>query len=567
MLTILKLLKKNFKLLWKSKLFVLTILIAPLVMAILLGLAFNNTDIYSIDIGIYTSKYDEFKNQIVYKLSENFNVLKFNHEDSCLRAIKDYTVHVCIVLPEAITLNNNEISEIIFYVDNTRVNLVWMILDSLSNILERSSSEMSMDLTNDLLLKLENAEVKTSSLGNLTTKITQNSGSSLGYLNQINLDLDSVDLGKTQDRLENSMSKNRQLELELNSLIRNINKKSDEGKAKLSSINTNNSLDSVKKKFKEIGDLVSRTNTGAYASEVNSLLNELDEDVFKIKETFSAVSNKNAEAEILLAETLGYIEQAQGIIKEINDEIGNLSVTNASKIVNPIVTEIRPISSETTYFSFIYPTLIVLIIVFTSILLSSSIIIIERKSRAFFRNYTSSTSDMMFFIAYFATGLMIVFGDVFIFVIFAKIFFKAPLSFPFFFILILIVSLFILLGSLIGYIVQSEQSSILTGLTISSFLVFFSNTIIPIESASRTLREIIQYNPFVISEVILRKLLIYKLPLEFLWNDLFLLLIYILILILILFLFLKFVYGNKINFFRLRKERRKNKKNKKSGII
>jgi len=541
-----KLLEKNFKLLWKSKLFVVTILIGPFIMAVLLGMAFNNTDVYSMTVGIYANNYGEIENDLVDKLGENFNVLKFNNEDSCVKTLKDDLIHACIILPHDIAFKTNEVNEIIFYVDNSRINLVWLILDTVSEALETSSSAISTDLTNELLLKLNKAGTTIVRLSNVTAQALRENNGSLGHVKQIDLEMGSLDSAETQERVEDSILKNKELERELNSFIKNINTKIDESKNILSGLNVNSpELDDVEEKMGEIEDIISESDNLLLVSELNGLLEDLDQDIFKIRETSLIVLGKNNENRDSLASTFNYLEQARGFIQEIDNEVHNLSVMNASKIVHPLRTEIRPIAKETTHFGFMYPTLIVLITLFVSIFFSSSMIIMERTSKAFFRNSVSSTSEVFFFIALFVTDLIIVLGSLSIFILFAKIFFGMPVNLLFFLVLFLIASLFILVGSFIGYIAKSEQNNILMGIIVSSTLVFFSNTIIPIESVSDTLKGVLQYNPVVIGEVMLRKLLIYKVSFGFLLNDLSLLFIYILVLVVILFLFLKF--RGKIN--------------------
>ena len=540
-------LAKNFKLLWKSKLFFLAIIIGPLLLAVLLGMAFNNADAYSITVGVYAHSYGEVENSIVDNLGENFNVLKFSDENLCIQTIKDYSSHACIVLPKSIAPETGEAGEIIFYVDTSRVNLVWMILDSLSDILERFSSEISTDLTNGLLLKLNKAGTAVLRLRDVTVQAISETNNSLGYVNQINLDIGSLDLARTQEKAEDSILKNNELETELNSFIADIDEKIAESKDILSGINsTIPELDDVEEKLDEIRGLVSDSNNTLIVSELSALLAGLEGDIFKMKETFSAMLDNTDGNKDSLTRTLGHLEQAQELIQEIDDEVNNLHVTNASKIVNPIITEIRPIANETTHFSFIYPILIVLITVFVSILLSSSIIVMEHTSKAFFRSHISSTSEVLFFTTYFLTALAIVLGSLSIFVLFANVFLDMPVNLAFFLALFLIASLFILVGSFIGYLVRSEQSSIFAGIIVSSLLVFFSNTIIPIESASGIVKGLMKYNPAVMSEVIIRKLLIYKLDFSFLLNDCSLLLAYILVLVMILFLFLTVVHGKNL---------------------
>ncbi|MCH8004131.1 MAG: hypothetical protein IH934_05895, partial [Nanoarchaeota archaeon] len=317
----------------------MTTLIGPLIMAVLLGGAFNNTDAYSITVGIYASDYGDIENDIADKLSENFKVLKFNSEHSCLNALKDYSIHACIVLPKSISLKTNEVGKIIFYVDNSRINLVWLILDTLSNTQEMSSSEISTDLTNELLLKLNRAGVDILLLRNVTAQTIDENKNSLEQVNQINANISSLDMAEVQNRVEDSILRNDELKTALNSFISDINKKIDDGRDILSGLNsTISELDDIEDTLDDIEAVISNSNDTLLISGLSVLLTELDRDIFKIRETFSTILDKNNENKDSLAKALGHLKLAQELTQKINDEVNNLQVTNTSKIVNPLVT-------------------------------------------------------------------------------------------------------------------------------------------------------------------------------------------------------------------------------------
>jgi ABC-type multidrug transport system permease subunit len=549
-----RLLEKNFKLLWKSKLLILTILIGPLLMVILLGMAFNNTKVYSIRIGVYSENYNELKNSIIDKLNENFEVMKFQNQEICLKSLKDYSAHVCMILPDSMIIEENEASEIVFFVDYSRINLVWMILDSLSSILDKSSAEISTELTNELLLKLNLAREKSLKLENLASSAENKEEEGLSKIQDAVSEMDLIDMDQTQKYAEDLVLQSNDIKEKWESIGSDI----DKSESLVSDIGSNFSeFDEIEEELEELKETFSDYSPSVAG--LGPLLEELDRSIFNIRLSLAYVLEKNEESAVFLSSSLADLENIQTTVQELKDELGSIKVTDVSKIVNPIITEIRPIN-EGTYFTFIYPVLIVLIIIFTSILLSSSVIIKEKKSISFFRNFISSTSELMFFSAYFITNLVLVLGSIFVFVIFAKVLFDAPLNMLFFLISIFLISFFILLGSLIGYISRSEQSSLLLGLTVSSILVFFSNTIIPIEGTSEVLKGVIEYNPLVISEIILRKILIYGLGLSSIGNDLLLLFIYILVLFAVLFLFLKFIYRNNFFRFKLKFKLKKRKK-------
>jgi ABC-type uncharacterized transport system permease subunit len=69
---------------------------------------------------------------------------------------------------------------------------------------------------------------------------------------------------------------------------------------------------------------------------------------------------------------------------------------------------------------------------------------------------------------------------------------------------------FILLGMLLGYLFNTKQTVTLSAISTGILLLFFSNTIIPLETLSSKVREIISYNPFLLSENMLKKILIFN---------------------------------------------------------
>ena len=73
---VIQLIKKNFKVIFRSKSSIFTLILAPVLIIYLLGLAFNNTTTYNINIGIYSSKYSELANNVI---SQRLNILLAAH--------------------------------------------------------------------------------------------------------------------------------------------------------------------------------------------------------------------------------------------------------------------------------------------------------------------------------------------------------------------------------------------------------------------------------------------------------------------------------------------------------
>ena len=84
-----KIIQKNFKLLIRSKSSALIIILGPLLVIFLVGIAFGNISKYSLNIGTYAESYTDITNSFVEKLKEKeFRVQKMATEEECVEQIK-----------------------------------------------------------------------------------------------------------------------------------------------------------------------------------------------------------------------------------------------------------------------------------------------------------------------------------------------------------------------------------------------------------------------------------------------------------------------------------------------
>ena len=70
-------------------------------------------------------------------------------------------------------------------------------------------------------------------------------------------------------------------------------------------------------------------------------------------------------------------------------------------------------------------------------------------------------------------------------------------------------SLFVLLGMLIAYVFKAEQTITLVTISFGSLLLFLSDVILPIESMPLLVQSIVKFNPFLISEQLLKKVILF----------------------------------------------------------
>ncbi len=275
-----------------------------------------------------------------------------------------------------------------------------------------------------------------------------------------------------------------------------------------------NQLDSVKSKLESALEQ-QQDILDAAAENINSLSGQLQTSTGRINDLNAqkkAVSGDLDTLIVTLNNNIAQIDEIQASIDEIGDNLANAEITSAEEIVNPILTQIKPILNSKSYLDYTMPALLVLVIMFMSILLSSTVVMTEKNTRAYFRNYIAPVPDTMFLISIYLTNVLIVFIQSTILLIIAQFAFGVPIlsnTVSIMFALLLISSIFILIGMCIGYLFVSEETSTLASISFASICLLFSSFLIPIESLSPAVGTIAQLNPFVVSEGVLRQLIIF----------------------------------------------------------
>ena len=209
----------------------------------------------------------------------------------------------------------------------------------------------------------------------------------------------------------------------------------------------------------------------------------------------------------LLDKSLINVLEVQHTLNEIDNKLSAIQVTEASAVVQPVVTKIRPVVAEASYLNYLFPALIILVIMFTALILSPTLVLLDRHSPAFFRSVMSPVSYGMFYAATALTSFIVIGAQLLIILAIAGVAFSAevlsglPLALL---VLIFVCAMFVFLGMLLGYIFKSEETAILGGISLGAILLFLSGLIIPLESMPQFVQVIANLSPFVVSADLLR---------------------------------------------------------------
>ena len=554
-----RIIEKNFKLLCRSRKSLLIVLLIPLIMTILLGLAFNNLKPYGISIGIHVSEESNISDEIIGAFQKNAKVSFIDSESLCREKVMLGELHACIMFRQDMEMENNQKNQVDFYVDYSKINMIWMILDTISYPVSAESKEISLDLTRTLLDKLINADRVLVEQLSVIENITGDISGANAKISSSKDALSGLDLEQGESGISGLDSAISGVEQEIGNAevyLGDIQSSLSSLESRVDSLgldeNTTREFDAA---FAEIsGNAASLSSTlesvsGQGMEQVRAEFEELKDGVAELEEK---LSEAEAAKETVLAdlnaveETLADANTRLASLKEtltnIHLDLGSFKITNAEKIVSPINSRIIPVTVEKTHLNHIFPTLLVLIVMFTSILLSSTAVIVEKKSKAFFRNFISPVDDLLFIAARYMTDIATIGIQLAIFILISFFLLKIQIAgLPGMIIFLFLVSaLFIFLGMIIGEAFSSQELSTLTTIAISSIMLFFSNTILPIESMPPVLNKIAQFNPFVIAESLLRKTIIHNLGIALLAKEIMLLVSYIIIAFIAIFIITKF---------------------------
>ncbi|MDP3919136.1 MAG: ABC transporter permease [Nanoarchaeota archaeon] len=468
---------KNIKLLIRSKTSAFIYFFGPLLIVFLIAIAFNTSTLYDLNVAVYSESYSDLSTSVVNSLADNqYNVIEIDSEEDCIDAVKFSDFQVCLVFPPNMLVDNSANNIIKIYVDNSRLNIANLISSQVSTKVSIEASSLSEGLVETILTTLDTTHTEIIETNAIVDDLISSTNSRQSSASSLSTELSGVDFSYTAFDVTT-------LDTALTSAISSSNA-------------TSTSFTTV------------RTLIDSLESSFNSATSALDTAESSVGTATTSLSGLSTS----LTSDKADLEKAKSNLDVAIASINTVKITNVENIVSPIKTSIEPLSSSNSYLFYILPSLLVLLIMFVALLMSSSNIISEKTNQAFFRNYITPTNALYFLTGEFLSNFVVLLlQSIIIMGILFGMF--SELGWQTFVIagsgLVLIGSFFIMLGMLIGYIFNTKQAVTLATLTTGIILLFFSNTIIPLETLSSSMRKVLQYNPFVIGESILKKSLLF----------------------------------------------------------
>ncbi len=489
MKNLIELVIKNFKLLFRNKASTLIFILGPMAIVLLLGLAFNSADLYGLKLGVYSPAYNSLNNDLLGKLSGQFTITKTDSSQQCIDGVKLSDWHVCLVFPSDFKITGN--NTIDFYVNPTKMNLVYIITNMLSAQVSSESEEISTVMVETILQKINAIKIEIEKDEPIVNDIKSRLGSAKSSIDKTYSDFSALDLkfSETDFRVEQIKDK-----------ITSIRQES----IKINKANANNTDSNSQSMIQNAyADIL--VNITALDSDIANLSNAVKSTKDKLGAVSKLQGSTNSgltSASSEITQSIEKINSLQESIKKIKEQVA-VSIS-AAHIVKPINTEIKTITSEKRYTGFVFPLLIVLLLMFGGIFLGSILVISEKTSRAYFRNLILPVRRITFVLASYITTMIILLVEVAIVLGVAYLFTKTPVSPSLSLLVLLIATVFVFIGLMVGYFSKTTEMAMLMSIALVALFLFFSNIILPIEAIAY-LKEVAMYNPFTIATNIVKE--------------------------------------------------------------
>ncbi|PIY59973.1 hypothetical protein COY95_04235, partial [Candidatus Woesearchaeota archaeon CG_4_10_14_0_8_um_filter_47_5] len=527
---------KNLKLLVRSRRSALIVILGPLLLIFLVGLAFDNYNESRVRFGVYAADYSPLVNSYLDHLSSSQYALeKIPSEEECVEKIKEGAIHACIIFPQNLTVDEDLESRIILYVDYSKTNMVWNILGSATSRFATRSDEISINLTQELLARLDETQeiifAQEESFLNITKEnvaMHERADRIIQGLEgaDVHFDKNTFKLADLTSVIDEQSTRARDNELILAEVkgraVQDIDKainNLDDVRDSVDNLDNVSSaarryitsdIERIEESLLNLKSFVSSQNiTAVDAASISGFVTLINTNLEQTRKQFEGIGTAKAQAlqeaqelKKQLDQELGKVSTIKNALAHIDETIDSIRVRDVTKIVRPVTTQIRSIVPETSNLTYIFPSLIVVIIMITCILLASVLTMMEKKSQAHFRNRISPAGTRVFLAATFLTTALIV-GIQLVFIFLLAVVFSSALIKTSLLIVLaglaVMVSFFTLMGIGIGIFFNSEQTATLAAVSLASTLLLLSDIILPLERMPFFLMKVVHYSPFVLS--------------------------------------------------------------------
>ena len=563
--------KKNIKRLLSSKFSFIAIVLGPLLMISIIGLAFSGSSFSGVGISFYSEDGSDIIDDIILILEGNdFNIINQDTLEDCLFDTISGNSIICVSVTNT--------SQLRFYVDQSRGNLANPVLMAINHQVDILAKDISIDATESILgfLDMTSTQIQENlrevdgilaSLDSLQINLMQINNQLAGFnvenrlemLSQINDPNSELSIGILSAK-EDIETLEQSIEFALREFERIEGIVTD---SKHSVDRAFIGLECPNKDYKDLSpyilddDLFVNEVVGSSSPECSLVytlvslfddredeiratidefrllqlqvqsskeeINELEKNIFieahnlesdlsTAGESRDNIQSSLRELELSSKEGESQIVSMKEAFSSLSQSLQELSDYNAEELINPITYSSEQVDDiDRTFLDFLFPSLLLIVIMFVSVMLGAILIIKERISSARFRNDILPVNKIIFLIGMYLTSFIFVFLQIIIFLVIGVFFFKSAIVVdPTLFLEFSIIALvFVSVGIIISSFAKTEEIAILSAISFCVLMLIFSNILIPIETMTAFLASLAKYSPFNVAENVIRTHMIY----------------------------------------------------------
>jgi hypothetical protein len=186
--SIINLTQKNIQILINSKLSSVILILGPIILIGLIGVALQDTSIKNVVAGVNYHEKDQFVEQFLGNLkARDFTIYEYPNINRCKNTVKEGITHVCI---EITKIDNQDIEEVTnydvkLYVDFSKQRIVWNIIGNIQGAVEVESQKTRQLLLSDIKDRATNLAAKAEKKETEITNI-------INHLNEIEEELGKI---------------------------------------------------------------------------------------------------------------------------------------------------------------------------------------------------------------------------------------------------------------------------------------------------------------------------------------------------------------------------------------
>ena len=546
---IISIFKKNLLTISRNWSYFLVLFICPLILILISGAMLQSNNLANIKIGVVSEdpefyigignnpgfQSDEISNKIgktsaineikeTLRINENYqsyqrNIISYANLGDCIFDLTNSKNSVCINVK-----GKEGPHQVDVYLDNTRRLMSFYakqfvlqkILDTQSGAIEQTSDTFNQKLI-VFSTSLENAKKE---LVDVKKELDEQESMLLDYKFKLdeakrNFDYAYPKLKALEPTIKsmkssgsndiNALKNNiNEIRNQKNEILNNINYLKNFLSLKLAGNDYNSALNyinSITYYLNSMDTSLSKIENNAYLTKTAEIVNNLDMAINYLDEIKQTLDNLEKELDKSIEKIRSTREKISLFMIQLensNSELKQFSEQIGSSKVSVSFHDAFSISSNPVFLAF--PLLITIIISFTAIVLSNMFVLKQINQASYFRDIMTPTKDIYFLLSDYLVNLFFVIIEVFVLSLIGIYWVGISASMILTFILpiFLAASVFILIGMSLGYLLKSQNMSMLISIFLVMLMFLFSDVLAPSELSGEAIQFFMSINPFVI---------------------------------------------------------------------